>query len=148
MSFGLSELDEEIVRPAKEIADTEARLRFSIMSHARMVTRGQGAITILVDEITALTPAQNRKITSRKRAYFDFLRDMLDELKREGKLRDVDSTTAAFSILGMVNWLSRWFRQDGKLTDKQVAEEIMKIILDGLIRPDTKASRRGLKVVK
>jgi AcrR family transcriptional regulator len=148
MSFGLDELDEEIVRPARAIADPEARLRFVIVSHARMVTRGQGAITILVDEITALTPAQHRKITSRKRAYFNYLRDLIDQLKREGKLRDVDSTTAAFSILGMVNWLSRWFQQDGKLTDKQVAEEVMKIALDGLMRPNARASQRGLKVVK
>ena len=32
-----------------------ARLRYISASHARLVTRGDGAITILVDEITALT---------------------------------------------------------------------------------------------
>ena len=67
MNFGLDELDEEVITPAGSIADKGARLRFIIASHARLVTRGQGAITILVDEITALTPAQSRKITRRKR---------------------------------------------------------------------------------
>ena len=56
MNFGLDELDEEVATPAEAIADPAARLRFIIASHARLVTRGQGAITILVDEITALTP--------------------------------------------------------------------------------------------
>src|SRR5258707_2205509 len=63
MNFGLDELCEEVVTPAQSIADAGVRLRFIITSHARLVTRGQGAITILVDEVMALTPAQNRKIT-------------------------------------------------------------------------------------
>ncbi len=148
MNYGMQELDREVVQPAREISDASARLRFMLASHARLVTRGQGAVTILVDEITALTPAQHRKITRHKRAYFDFLRETLDELKTEGKLLDVDTTTATFTLLGMVLWPSRWFRQDGALTSEQVAEEIVKIAFQGLIRPESRAAQRGLKVVK
>ena len=148
MNFGLDELCEEVVTPAHSIADTGARLRFIITSHARLVTRGQGAITILVDEVMALTPAQNRKITRRKREYFDRLRELLNQLKAEGKLQDVDTTAATFSLLGMIHWLSRWFRQDGALTEEQVAEQIAKIALHGLLRPESRAAQRGLQVVK
>ncbi len=148
MIFGLDELDNECVTPAHSIADASERLHFIITRHAQLVTRGQGAITILVDEITALTPAQNRKITARKREYFDKLRGTLNELKAEGKLQDVDPTTAAFSVLGMVNWLSRWFRPDGSLTRDEIGEEIAKIVLHGLIRPEERGVRHGLKIVK
>ena len=148
MNFGLDELDEEVVTPAKSILDTSDRLRFIIANNARLVTRGQGAITILVDEITALTPAQNRKITRRKRAYFVSLRNTLNQLKAEGKLQDVDTTAATFSLLGMINWLSRWYRQDGSLSEEAAAEQIVKIALNGLMRPEVGATRRGLKVVK
>ncbi len=148
MNFGLDELDEEVVTPAKSISDTSDRLRFIIANNARLVTRGQGAITILVDEITALTPAQNRKITRRKRAYFVSLRNTLNQLKAEGKLQDVDTTAATFSLLGMINWLSRWYRQDGALSAEQAAEQIVKIALNGLMRPEASAARRGLQVVK
>ena len=148
MNFGLDELDEEVVTPAKSIPDTSDRLRFIIANNARLVTRGQGAITILVDEITALTPAQNRKITRRKRAYFESLRDTLNQLKAEGKLQDVDTTAATFCLLGMINWLSRWYRQDGPLTEEQAAEQIVKIALNGLMHPEEGGAHRGLKVVK
>src|SRR5258705_3157558 len=103
MNFGLDELDEEVVTPASSIADPSARLRFIIASHAQLVTRGHGAITILVDEITALTPAQNRMITRRKREYFDRLRGVLNELKSQGKMNDVDTTAATFSLLVTIN---------------------------------------------
>jgi TetR/AcrR family transcriptional regulator, cholesterol catabolism regulator len=148
MNYGMEQLDEEVVTPARAITDAATRLRFMLASHARLVTRGQGAVTILVDEITALAPAQHRKITRHKRAYFDFLRDTLEELKAEGKLLDVNTTAAAFTLLGMVLWPSRWFRQDGALTSEQVAEEIVKIAFQGLLRADTRAARRGLQVVK
>jgi len=148
MNFGLDELDEEVVTPAKSIANMSDRLRFIIATNARLVTRGQGAITILVDEITALTPAQNRKITRRKRAYFVSLRNTLNQLKAEGKLQDVDTTAATFSLLGMINWLSRWYRQDGSLSEEQAAEQIVKIALNGLMRPEVSAARRNLKMVK
>ena len=148
MNFGLDELDEEVAAPAAEIADAEAKLRFMITTHARLVTRGQGAITILVDEITALTPAQSRKITRRKREYFDRLRGVLEGLRAEGKLHDVNTTAAAFSLLGMINWLSRWFRPDGPLTAEQAADEITKIALHGLFRPEPRSAQTGLRMVK
>ncbi len=135
MNFGLWELDEEVAALAEAIDDPAARLRFIIDAHARLVTRGQGAITILVDEVTALTPAQQRKITQSKRKYFDFLRGTLDELKAAGKMQDVNTTAAAFSLLGMINWLSRWFQQGGALDEEQAADEIVKIALHGLLKP-------------
>jgi len=148
MNFGLDELDEEVATPAGEIAEPTERLRFIIASHAQLVTRGQGAITILVDEITALTPAQNRIITRRKREYFNRLRELLNTLKAEGKLQDVDTTVATFSLLGMISWLSRWFRQNGALTQEQVAEQITKIALNGLLRSESTTKNSVLRVVK
>ena len=145
MNFGLDELDREVMIPSQSIKNSEARLRSILSRHACLVTKGGGSVTILVDEIAALPPEQQRKITSRKRIYFDFVRDTIEQIKSEGKLRDVDSTVAAFSVIGMIVWLSRWFRNDGKLTEQQVAEEITKIALKGLLRPE--ASGRGLKVV-
>ena len=143
MQYGLDELEREVAKPAMKIGDAEARLRFMIGTHARIVTRGHGAVTILVDEARALTPAQNRQITRRKRKYFDFLRATLGELKSGGKLRDVDITVAAFGLLGVINWVSRWYQPGGELDEKQIAEQIIDIAFNGLTRP----GRRGLRAI-
>ena len=143
MQYGLDELEREVAQPAKKIEDAEERLRFMISTHARIVTRGHGAVTILVDEARALTPAQGRQITRRKRKYFDFLRDTLGELQAGGKLRDVDVTVAAFSLLGVINWVSRWYQPGGQLDEKQIAAKIVDIAFNGLTRPP----RRGLRAL-
>src|SRR5260370_17798660 len=110
MQYGLNELDREVAQPAMKITDPEARLRFMIEMHARIVTRGHGAVTILGDEARALTPAQNRKVTRQKREYFDSLRATLQELKDDGKLRDVNLTLATFSLPGIINCLPPSYR--------------------------------------
>jgi AcrR family transcriptional regulator len=142
MQYGLNQLEREVALPAAKIADAETRLRFMIGMHARIVTRGHGAVTILVDEARALTPAQNRKIVRRKREYFDFLRATLREMKSQRKLRDINVTVAAFSLLGMINWLSRWYQADGSLNEQEIAEEIVDIAVNGLIRPAARERRR------
>ena len=134
MKYGLEELDREVMVPAQAIADPEERLRFMITTHAKIVTRGDGAVTILVDEARALTAAQNKKVTKLKRAYLDYIRDTLAELRAAGKLRDVNTTVAAFSIIASVNWLSRWYEPGGALTAAEIAEQITDITLGGLMR--------------
>jgi TetR/AcrR family transcriptional regulator, cholesterol catabolism regulator len=134
MKYGFEELDREVLEPAQAIADPEERLRFVIATHAHLVLRGDGAVTILVDETRALTPAQKRSITRLKRRYIDTVRGTLDELQRAGKLRDLDTTVAAFSIAGAVNWLSRWYKPEGKLSGDEIAANVIEMIFHGVVK--------------
>ena len=147
MTFGLDELEEQVILPARAIADSEMRLRSIVTNHVRLITghstpQGFNPVTIVVDEVGGLTPAHRRKIDERKRAYVDLIRETLKQIKEEGRLRDVDPTVAAFSLLGMILWLSRWYHPGGRMSSEQVAEEISRIALGGLLRPEARLSRR------
>jgi hypothetical protein len=50
-------------------------------------------------------------------------------------LRNIDLTVAAFSIIGMILWLPRWFRQGERLTNEQAALEIANLALAGVLKP-------------
>ena len=147
MNFGLDELDAAVIVPARAIADAELRLRSIIHNHVRLITshstaQGYNPVTIVVDEVAGLTPAHRRKIDERKRVYVDLIRETLKQLKDEGRLRDLEVTAAAFSLLGMILWLSRWYHPDGRLTSEQVADEISKMALGGLLRPQARLNRK------
>jgi AcrR family transcriptional regulator len=146
MQYGLAELEREVMVPARAIADPVERLRFVIGTHARLVTRGDGAVTILVDEARALTAVQNRKVTKLKRDYVDFLRDTLEELRGAGRLRDVNTTVAAFNAIASINWLSRWYRPDGPLSADEIAEQLTDVILNGTLRQEPR-TRRALRAL-
>ena len=135
MMYGLERVRDEVIVPVRTVRDPEERLRQLIVRHARIATRGQGAIAHLGDEIRALPSSGRRQIERRMRIYFDLIRDTLAELKAAGRLRDVDPTVATFGLLGMILWLPRWFRQGGRLDQEAVANEIANFALGGLLAP-------------
>jgi AcrR family transcriptional regulator len=135
MMYGLERVRDEVIVPVRTVRDPEERLRQLIVRHARIATRGQGAIAHLGDEIRALPASSRRQVEQRMRIYFDLIRDTLTELKAAERLRDVDPTVAAFSLLGMILWLPRWFRVGGRLDQASVANDIASFALGGLLTP-------------
>jgi AcrR family transcriptional regulator len=142
MMYGLDRVRDEVIVPVRAIRDPEQRLREMIVRHARIATRGQGAIAHLGDEIRALPAAGRRQIEQRMRVYFDLLRDTIAELKTAGRLRDVDPTVVTFSLLGMILWLPRWFRQGGRLDQEAVANGIATFALGGLLAPSRRPAAK------
>jgi TetR/AcrR family transcriptional regulator, cholesterol catabolism regulator len=134
MLFGLDRVREEVIVPARGIDDPEERLRQIVLRHAQISTRAQGAVAQLIDETRALPPLARKRVKELQRQYFDVLRETLVALKTAGRLRDVDLTVAAFSVIGMILWLPRWFRQGGRLTDQQAAQEISNLVLAALVQ--------------
>jgi AcrR family transcriptional regulator len=142
MSFGMDMVDEDVIAPAKKIADAEQRLRTIIDRHCRRIMEQGGAVTILLEEMAALTPAHQKTIRNRKRVYFELLRGTLVDLAADGKLREVNPTVAAFSVFGILLWTSRWYRRGGKLTPQQASADLMELAVNSVLK-DQRAGRPG-----
>jgi AcrR family transcriptional regulator len=134
MNFEMDRLEEEVLSPARKVVDAEHRLRAILETHSRRIMEQGGAVTILLEEMSALTTLHQRAIRQRKRAYFDLVRSTLQDLVKEGKLRPVDPTVAAFSLLGMLLWTSRWYRRNAKLTPKQATDNLIDIAIGAVLK--------------
>lgn len=134
INFAMERLETVVIEPSRAITDANQRLLSIVTRHAQLLTEGNKAITILTDEVDGLKPKHRKQILDRKRAYFELVRGTLDALRTEGKLRDVDTTVAAFSLFGALLWLPRWFRTDGPLHSEQVVEQIVGVVVGGLVK--------------
>lgn len=153
ISFGLDRLDAIVIEPARAIPAPEARLRFIIASHVGLIisgstSEGYNPVTIVVEEVSGLAPQQLQLVNQRKRGYVDLVRDTLKELQGEGKLKDVNPTVTAFSLLGSILWVARWYRASGSLTAETVAAEISKIVFGGILKEELKLETGDLKLGK
>ena len=137
INYGLDWLDREVVEPAKAIDDAEERLSFVIRQHGGEMIKGVQAIPILTDESSSLSPKLRKQIDNRKRRYFDLVRGTLDELKRKGKLRNLDTTVATFSLFGMLLWLPRWYKPGGSLSADDALDQLTKLCFGGLLIEST-----------
>lgn len=135
VTTGLDSVKNEVLDPAHFIDDPEERLRFIILNHARLAAEGNHAVIIISHEINALTRRQRAVVQKRRRDYFDFVRNTLVELQGQGKLKDLEITTATFTLFGMILWLPRWFRSNGKLSVDNVCRDVCDMALRGLM-PD------------
>src|SRR5260370_1206202 len=81
-----------------------------------------------------ISTAHRRIIRSRKRAYFELIRQTLEKLAAEGKLRHVNPSVATFSLLGMINWISRWYRRDGRLSPPEITRDMIEIAVNSVLK--------------
>ncbi len=142
MNYAMEQLETMVIEPSRTLTDPQQRLASIITRHGRLLTEGNKSITILTDEIEGLKPKHRKQILDRKRVYFDFVRDTLEALAAEGKLRDVNTTVATFSLFGTLLWLPRWFRPGGRLSSEQVIAQITNIATGGLLNGSCGAKSR------
>ena len=134
INLGLDSVQEEVLNPARNIEDAEDRLRFIILNHARLSAGGNHAVIIISHEDNELNFHQREETLKRRREYFDFIRNTLTELKNVGRLEEIDLTTATFTILGMIIWLSRWFSPSGKMSVEKVCEDVCEMAVRGILK--------------
>jgi len=134
VEMGLDNVKNEVLDPARAIKDPEERLKFIIYNHARLAAEGNHAVIIVSHEVNSLSFAQREAVLKRRREYFEFVRDTLVEIQAEAKLNELDMTTATFTLFGMILWLSRWYRSNGKLSVEKVSQDVCDMALKGLLR--------------
>ncbi|MBL8554115.1 MAG: TetR family transcriptional regulator [Phenylobacterium sp.] len=138
INWGMDELYEEVVDPARAVEDPRERLRLIIRNHlsniGRVASPYGNPVTRVVDEASALGPERRRAVEDRKRGYFELIRNTLVQLRDRGELADgIDPTVAAHSIIGAIMWMARWRRPRGRLSLDEVIEQITALTLQGVL---------------
>ena len=145
--------ERDVDRPARLIADPMERLRFIVSNHLRNIGRHRVAphnptatgshataaagnpMTVLLDDRSLPLPLQ-QAIVARQKGHMHLLRDTLAALAKRGELEDIDPTVAAFTLLGMIIWLSRWHRTDGRLSLDEIVHQMTGAALRSVVRPE------------
>ena len=132
MKHGMEQLEVDVVDAARGIEDPEQQLREVIRLHVQNIYKDRGTIGILTNEDEGLEPAHREEILRRKRAYFDFVRGVVDRLHAAGGIADVDLNVATFNILAQILFFPRWYRPNGAMSPEDIANQIAETAIRGL----------------
>ncbi|HEX5754700.1 MAG TPA: TetR/AcrR family transcriptional regulator [Archangium sp.] len=136
MSYGMDAFEQQVLDQVRHLEDPVERLRECMRLNIHLVTGGcSKEVIIILHEHATLTGEARAFIDSRKKAYVRFLEDAFSEAVRLGRIRAVQPTVAAFSFLGMVLWIYKWFQPDGRLSAEQVSNEMVELLFGGLATP-------------
>jgi TetR/AcrR family transcriptional regulator, cholesterol catabolism regulator len=139
MSYAMDMLEAEVVASVEALTGAEQQLRTVIQLHTQLIVDKGIELTILLDESAGLTPEHLRLITERRVKYYKFVRAVIQRLKEEGKLRELDVTIATHNLIGQLQWLPRWYITGGRLSREQVIEEFTNAALTALLRAGAKS---------
>lgn len=132
-NYGMDIFEEQVLLPVLNIADPVERLKACMEKNIFLVTEGWSKeVTIILHEHETLTGAARQQINARKKRYVHFLESSFQEALREGRIRQVDPRVAAFSFLGMILWIYKWFRPDGKIAAGRLSLEMQDLFFGGL----------------
>ena len=117
----------------KQKKDPIEKLKDIIMGQISMMKSRQKEVKILIEDKKFLSDELSKLIKDQEKMTFDIFKSNMEDLRRQGKVRDFDLTTATFGIFGMINWLYHWYRPNGKLSLEELAEHSINILFYGLL---------------
>ena len=134
MNHGMDVFEEQVLSQVLPIADPVERLELAMEKNVLLVTEGRNKeITVILHEHDTLTGEARAQINARKKRYVRFLESSFAEAMRQGRIRPAHPKIAAYSFLGMVNWIYKWYRRDGEIPAEQIARGMRRLFFDGLV---------------
>jgi AcrR family transcriptional regulator len=134
-NYGMDILDETVLAPIKNIADPREKLRQTIMGHIDLIVRARDQeITVILHENRSLSGPLRKKLNARKRAYIEYLQDLIAKVQEQsGGPSRIKPNLAAFALLGMINWLYQWYSPQGQITQDELVEAYTDFFFRGLL---------------
>jgi AcrR family transcriptional regulator len=59
-------------------------------------------------------------------------RNIVESGIKDGSLRQCNPKIVTFTMLGAINWMTRWYQIDGEMTTREVADEMITLLARGL----------------
>lgn len=120
----------------------EEKLRALFHRHLQLIESDRAIFSILVQERSELPEARIDELLDGERAYSAIVRELLERL--DPRVYEIpDARLAALGMLGMLNWVLRWYREGGGYDLDEVAEEFFRIFSRGIQRQGGVSRRVG-----
>lgn len=137
---------QESVAMAEEIAVSEAssvqKLRDIVRFHVTNLTTNYPGIFFAIDErLDFMRDASSSLATQARDEYEKIFRGIVEEGVERGELRRVtDVAMTVRGLLGMCNWMCKWYKPDGDWPSSRIADAFADIAVEALKNRATRES--------
>jgi AcrR family transcriptional regulator len=88
---------------------------------------------IIVTDYAYLTEKRKTLNIETERKLYSLYKEKLTELQKKGFIIDADLTVICFSLFGIIAESIRWYRETGPLSKDEVAENVIRILFNGIL---------------
>lgn len=127
-------IEAEVAPLANSGLPVDERLRRMIHAHIAVVTAELPSLSVVFSEESELPAALQPGIRHRKKAHEALFERVIAEGQRQGVFRAGSVRLMVLGLLGMCNWIYKWYRPDAGDDVADIAAEFALIVESG-IRP-------------
>jgi AcrR family transcriptional regulator len=120
-------------RAAKGNADPLEALAEMIRFQIEYMDGHLEEVKVLVEEKKSLRSELLRMTQDVESEILRLYQQTLERCLEGGQIRPVQLTTAAFGILGQINWLYHWYKPEGPLGIRELSEQVLSLLFHGLV---------------
>jgi AcrR family transcriptional regulator len=127
-----------------DLSPTE-KLRRAILAHLEAFDRHYPHLFVYLRERESVKQRFREMIGFSPKDYEQCWQQILRDGVKRGEFRaDLDIQVTSYGLLGMLNWLYKWYDPQGRLSIQQVAEQLTSLALAGIVaeRLDNARTRR------
>ncbi|MCA0969013.1 TetR/AcrR family transcriptional regulator [Halobacillus litoralis] len=106
-------------------------------------------ISVFYQESTYLKPPYDQQIKKKRDQFKDLVFSVIEEGQKSGHFRkELPLEITGMAILGMVNWLYKWYKRGGRYSIDQIADVFTDLVLHALlpVREDVVVEQEWLHV--
>lgn len=123
------------------IDDPFQKLHVFIDNHLSFFAANMAEMKVLSHEAESLAGDLHKHVSGKKDKYAKLARKILREIqeRESGRATNTrtDLTVATYSLFGMMNWIYNWYDPGGKLSVKQLVDNITRLFLNGFLSSST-----------
>lgn len=109
--------------------DVALRLRRATEAHVRQVARYRREVIVTNREFLSLEEPDRTRLSALRAEFERRLRETIERGVAEGRFDARSPRLAAFAILGMTNEVPTWYREDGSLSEDEIARRYADLAL-------------------
>ena len=126
----------------------EDKLRRVVRDHVRFVIANRSFLTVFFSEEANLPPRLARALAAQKDRYDKGVESIVIDGARRGVFRDVPPRLVVFGLLGMLNWLYKWYNPRGRWGAEEISAGFLSLVEGGLLRRGGGGPALGRRVAR
>jgi AcrR family transcriptional regulator len=126
-----------IERIVAEDLSVPEKLRRIIRHQVRYMATNIPLSQVFFSEIFNLRPELGQWVRLANRTFGEVIERVVNEGVQKGELTPLHPKRFTYALMGMCNWMHRWYRPGGEWTPDTVAEEFIQILESGYLTSET-----------
>ena len=126
----------------------EDKLRRIVREHVRFVIANRSFLTVFFSEEANLPARYARAIARQKDRYDKGVEAVIADGLRRGIFRDLPARLVVFGLLGMLNWVHKWYNPRGRWGAEEISAAFLGVVEGGLLRRARRAPAVSQRIAR